>query len=275
MSTEKRNEVETLGKGLRLLCAFSEERDQLTLAGLSRMVDIPKPTALRMLRTLEDYGFVSRDGQVYRIGAQCLLLGSLYRVQEELRIQSKPVMKELMEATNEIVQLGVLHDQQVLYLERLEPQRAVTLIMSRPGSMLPAHCTGLGKSMLAFSSDQQIKEYFAATELVPRTAATITDHKDLLAELEKVRERGYAIDEREYDDEIKCMAAPIFRDGKKIIASLSVAAPSFRRPALGWEETGRLVKEAANRISLSQVGAPGVEASKEIASGRGLSVGRR
>lgn len=163
-----------------------------------------------MLKTLRLLDFVSQNGKKYRIGPQCLALGRLYKFDADLQSKAIPLMHDLVEETNEVVQLGVIHESQVLYLERVEPQHSVTLVVSPPGSMLPAYCTALGKASLAFGSQETREHYLRIVELSHshRPSPTIRSLEAFLVELEATRDREYAIDDGEYDEEIGCVAAP-------------------------------------------------------------------
>jgi IclR family acetate operon transcriptional repressor len=241
----------TLARGLSLLSAFDEECSEMNLAELARAADLPKPTVLRLLRTLEEFGFVSRNSGLYRVGYRCLMLGTLYELDSDVRRRALPTMRSLMERVGEVVQLGVMRDSQVLYLERVQPRRSVAVasVLTRPGVLREAHCTALGKAMLAYGLEGEKGHGLGTVELVPRTEATITSREDFLAALEVVRGCGYATDTGECDPEVNCVAAPVFGEGDQVVAALSISAPSFRMPAGVQAELGELVKGAAREIS--------------------------
>ena len=248
-SGEDNGRVETLARGLRVLVTLGEARDGLSLTELAERAGLPKPTAMRMLRTLLEFGFVSRRDRTYRVGYRCMALGNLYEYEEDLRARALPVMRDLMERTGEVVQLGVLRERDVLYLERVEPRRSVAVIFSHPGSSRPAHCTALGKAILTFS-DRDLDEYYPnGGELEARTAASVTDTETLRREFVETRERGYSVDEGECDDEVRCVAAPIYDAAGRCAAAISISAPEFRMQRDVREEAGKLVVEAAREVS--------------------------
>lgn len=240
-----------MARGLSLLSAFNEDRGEMTLAELARATDLPKPTVLRLLGTLEEFGFVSRHTGLYRVGYRCLMLGSLYELDSDLRRRALPTMRSLMETVGELVQLGVMRGSRVLYLERVQPRRSVTVapVFTRPGSSREAHCTALGKAMLTHGVEGGIHHYLDTVELVPCTEATITSREDLLADLEVVRGRGYATDDGECDPEVSCVAAPIFGERDQVVAALSISAPRYRLPEGVQAELGGLVEGAAREVS--------------------------
>lgn len=249
--------VETLARGLELLGSFSEEREELSLKELAEISGLAKPTAMRMLRTLEELGFVSRSGRTYRVGPQCFALGRLYRFDADLQSRALPVMRRLSEETNEVVQLGAMRDGQVLYLERVTPQRSVMVssIVTQPGSLRPAYCTALGKAILVSQDEAATDSYIENAELIAHTPSTITDREVLRAEVELARGRGYSVDDCETDEEVRCVGAAISSGPGKGGAALSISTPEYRMPEETRRELGGLVREAAAEISVGY--APG------------------
>ena len=246
-----RGPVGTLERGLTLLSALGEGEEGLTLTELARRAWLPRPTTLRLLKTLEDGGFVTRSGKSYRVGYQCFRLGNLYTFDDHLQRRALPVMEDAMEEVAEVVQLGVLRDDRVLYLERVEPRRSIALVLSRPGSTRPAYCTALGKAMLAYLEDAELEGYLRRVELAACTQTTVTSRDELLADLAATRERGYAGDDGESDEEIGCVAAPIFDNAGRVVAAMSVSAPRFRMAGEGRRKAAGVVLEAAAKLSAS------------------------
>ena len=251
MSNETR--VETLARGLTLLKCFEEERDELSLKDLALISGLAKPTAMRMLRTLEQSGFVSRYGDLYRVGPQCLALGRLYRFDEDLQQRAVPIMQSLGEQVNEVIQLGIVSEGEVLYLERYQPRRSVMVspVVTRPGSTRPPYTTALGKAILASQEDQKTRSYLDTVELMAHTGSTITNPEKMIEEIELTRRRGYAVDNCETDPEVRCVGAPIFAGSDTPAAALSISAPEFRLSSGLLEDFGTLVKQAAAEISIN------------------------
>lgn len=243
--------VETLARGLTLLKCFEEECDELSLKDLALISGLAKPTAMRMLRTLEQSGFVSRYGDLYRIGPQCLMLGGLYRFDEDLQRKAAPMMRRLSERVNEVVQLGTVSEGEVLYLERHQPRRSVMVspIVTRPGSTRPLYTTALGKAVLASQEDEETRSYLDNAELVAHTPSTIVSREALIENIELARHRGYAVDDCETDLEVRCVGAAIFSSSNSPAAALSISAPKFRLNKRLVEKFGALVKETAIEIS--------------------------
>lgn len=204
-----------------------------------------------MLRTLEEFGFVSRHGNVYRVGPQCFTLGNIYHFNADLQHRAAPIMQSISKRIKEVVQLGVMYGRQVLYLERVQPQRSVTVssIVTRPGSTRPAYCTALGKAILASKGKEELYSYLQRVELSPCTPATITTQEALIDEIELTRSRGYSLDDCETDSEIRCIGAAIVDGLGQPKAALSISTPQFRMPSEAQGKFGALVREAAEKIS--------------------------
>lgn len=246
--SSKQPPVGTLERGLSLLIALGSEEEGMTLTQIASSVGLPKPTITRLLSTLTEFGFVEQHGRSYRVGYQCFTLAGLYTFDEHLQRRALPVMEELMEEVREVVQLGTLKDDRVLYLERVEPQRSIALVLSQPGSTRPAYCTALGKSLIAHMSLGEQEAYIDRTELRRYTKTTLTKRAELLADLEAVRSRGYAVDDGEVDEEVSCVAAPITAKNGEVVAAMSVSAPRFRISGDRREEVGELVARASKAI---------------------------
>ena len=214
---------------LDLLEAFTEDGAH-SLTDLSARTGIPKPTAFRLLRTLEDRGYVRRGGGQYALGFRCFILGATATRDLDVRTQALPHLVALRDATGETVQVAVLESWRVVYLERVLSERPVAYMKSRAGAVLPAHCTGLGKALLAFRPPEEVAAHYRVAGLPRFTPSTITDVDALLAELDAIRRRGYATDEEEREIGVRCVAAPVRDHRGEVVAAISVAGPGERLP---------------------------------------------
>lgn len=184
----------TLVKGVMLLNLVMEHPQGIGLAELSQLAELPKPTAHRVLGVLVDEGLLRADsGGGYRLGAQCVVLGMAFLNGLDLREESRDLLAELLDHTDETCHLGVLDGNRIVYIEKMESSHAVRM-HSSIGSTGPVHSTGLGKAMLAHSEPGVI-EALIAQGLPSRTAQTITAPGKLKAHLEEVRSRGFAVDD--------------------------------------------------------------------------------
>jgi DNA-binding IclR family transcriptional regulator len=239
----------TLVKALRLLQAVAENRTGLTLGECSQLTGLPKPTAYRVLGPLVDAGLLRLDASgLYRLGTQCLVLGTAFLEGLDLREEARDVLSELVERTGETCHLGVLDGTRIVYIEKVESTHAVRM-HSRVGSTSPAHSTGLGKAMLAFAGEQAVEAVISAG-LASRTPRTISERVRFRAEMEAVRRRGYAVDNVENEDGIRCVGAPVRDHTGAVIAGISVSGPQYRMPMDHVGEFAVLVRKAADELSL-------------------------
>jgi DNA-binding IclR family transcriptional regulator len=224
---------------------------------------LAKASVFRMLRTLEGLGLVERNlrGDRYRLGVRCLELGQAYLEQADLRREALPVLERLRDEFDETVHLAVLDDLRVVYLEKLETTKAVGIMMSRVGRTAPSYCTGLGKALLAHADGDPALALAERGELRRYTSNTICEPAALRAELQRIREAGYALDLEEHEPGVRCVATTIAGRRGEILAAVSIAGPAQRLSERALR--GRLavaVRAAAREIG-SRMGASATELS--------------
>lgn len=211
-----------LARAGTILDAFDGTSPVLSLSELAARTGLPKSTVHRFAEQLLELGWFERATGGYRVGMRLFEVGGLADRRNRLRDKAVSHLHALSAATQCAAHLGVLDAGQVVYLEKL-PVRGLTL-PTRDGGRMPAHCTALGKVMLAFAGPREV-EAVIASGLEPRTPATIVDADGLRAELEAVRRRGVAYDREEACPGVACVAAPIRGSGRAIGA---VSATGWR-----------------------------------------------
>ncbi len=226
---ESRYNIRVLSRAMRLLEVLADGKPR-KLAELSEAIGISQSTTFRLLATLMSYGFVEKEDRSggYHLGLTCLELARAYYDSNDLRLTALPELEKLRDASGETVHLGILDDMQVVYLEKLHGLHAIGLMTSRVGGRSPAYCTGLGKVLLAWSDPEVVRTHFSRNALVAYTAHTITDLSDLMQHLAGIRARGYALDCGEHEPEVRCVAAPIFDIGGRVVAAISASGPAGR-----------------------------------------------
>ena len=226
-SAPKTGAVKTVVKALALIDLVSAAPDGLSLADLVSKSGVPKPTAHRILAVLVDEGYLRFiDDTRYGLGSELLVLGSAYLDSLDLRREAADILRQLVAATDEVSHLGVLDEHRVVYIDKVEAPHGLRM-HSRVGGTQPAHATGLGKAILAHSATDAVNTVIEAG-LYPQTDRTITDPDTFLQELRAVRRRGYAVDDVENEEGIRCVAAPILDHRGTVLAGLSVAGPDYR-----------------------------------------------
>lgn len=227
--------IQTVTNAVRLLESFRDE-EALGVTELARRLELHKNNVFRLLATLEENGYVEQasESDRYRLGVRCLELGTSFARTHTLARHGRDALEELARETGESTHLGALHEFEVVHLDGAQPDRLV-LSGSRVGRRLPAHCTALGKVLLA-CTDGGVQERFDRERVRERglpawTAATLCDREKFFEHLRGVAGQGFAVDLEECQEGLCCAAAPV-RDGSgRVVAALSLSAPAFRMDA--------------------------------------------
>ena len=221
--------IQAVSHALDLLEQFQGETDELGVTELSKRLKLHKNNVFRLLATLESRGYIEQNKvtENYRLGLKTLELGQTFIKQMGLLRQSKPVIEELVRTCNETTYVAVMKDFHIIYLDCVETTMTVRVV-PRVGSRLPAYCTAAGKVQIAYMSGEEIDHYLPARELQKFTDHTVTDREELKKQLELVAELGYAIDNEELDEGVKCVSAPIRDYTRRIIGAVSISGPSMR-----------------------------------------------
>ncbi|CAN7606287.1 IclR family transcriptional regulator [Devosia sp. LjRoot16] len=235
-------------KALQVLDYVARQGHDVTLTETVQELKLPKTTVFRYLQTLSAAQFLEHDLKRDRYGVGSKFR-SLARVDQELqglRDIAQPEMRTLMETFHETVNLAVLSENEVVYIDMLEPGRPLRA-NARIGHRHPAHSTSLGKAMMAFLPDADALAL--SSELPQRTINTLTDADKLRRQVDDVRRRGYAIEVGENEDGLMCIGVPILDRTGYPVAAMSLSAPERRmKPELTIVAADAL-KGAAKRIS--------------------------
>lgn len=229
-------------RALLILEAFGVEKSQLSLAELTRLSGLPKPTTHRLARQLVSLGVLEHRGMQYVPSSRLFKLGMSSPDERRLRDCALPFMEDLYEATHEVVHLGVRYGHSVLYIQRISGHKSHQ-VNTQVGSTRPLHCTAVGKAILALSPPDAVDGVIAAG-LSSHTAYTIVTPDLFRAALAEIARAGVAYDREEYCLGVTCVASPILGGQERAIGALSVAgrsgrfdpermAPAVRTAALG------------------------------------------
>jgi len=222
------SQIQSLDRAFALIEIIANAPEALTLKSITELAELPKPTVYRMLSSLETWGYVDQDElNRYILGTKFLLFGT--KVQEKLEIKTiaRPFLKELNYETNETVFLGVLDRGRSLYVDKLDSNHSVRLV-SQVGSRNYLHSTSLGKSLLSELSKEFIYKILDEHGMPALTANTITDKDVFLNQIELVKEQGFALDNIENEEGVRCIAAPIKDHKGKVAAAVSISGPDQR-----------------------------------------------
>lgn len=213
----------------RALCILEElAKGPKRLGPLSETLGIHKSTVLRLIQTLETHDFVRRrDGEPeFSLGLQILALSGTILADLDVRSAARPHIERLAAETGETVHLGMLDGAEVVYLDKVESIHPVRMY-SRVGARAPAYCTGVGKALLAYTSPDR----WTAMEFRSFTSQTVASRTALMEDSERTRRQGYATDEREHEETIRCIAAPVFDMQGDVAAAISISVPTSRMTA--------------------------------------------
>ena len=243
-----------------ILDVFTSEEPELGVTEIAERTGLHKSTAHRFLVNLESVGLLERDSrtQRYRLGLRMFEMGGIVLAQMNLWDDALPFLERLVAESGETGHLAVLERGEAIYIEKVEARRALR-IPSAMGRGYPAHATSLGKVLLSDLGEDEVREITGAHGMAAYTRTTTTDVDHLLAELADIRAHGFAVDDEEYDEGLRCVGAPIRDHTGRVVAALGIGGPVTRVTPERVEELARLVMDAADglsrRLGASQSGA--------------------
>ena len=220
--------MESADRVLRVLEVFGPTERELTLSEIADRMRLPKSSVHRLLATLSTRGYIERDSQTHRysLGIRLFEIGSNVIHERGLHTAVHPVLEQLSLTTGETCHLAVRSGTEAVYVYKLDGPSAIPM-PSRVGGRAPGHATSIGKVLLAWGGID-VRRQVLAGSLAPCARNTITDPERLAAELEMVRRLGYAMDDEEFEDGLRCLAAPVRDMTERVVAAVGVAAPSIR-----------------------------------------------
>lgn len=223
----ERSFIAAIERGLSVMRAFQNQSDRLTLSDVARLVDLPRATARRCLLTLRALGYVESQGRYFSLSPQVLTLAQAYLSSSPLPRIAQSSLERVSEILGESCSLSLLHGDEAIYVARSTRKRIGSLHRD-VGSHLPAHCTSMGRVLLAALSDTDLNSYFSIARLERFTPWTLTDQNELRKCIDKVRVRGYCIVDQELELELRSIAIPVLNASGRTIAALNVSAQASR-----------------------------------------------
>lgn len=249
-----RNEkIKSIDKALDLLEFLSVNEQETSITEISKNLHLGLSTVHRILFTLKSRGYVIQNliTKKYRLGIRLFTLACAVQNTKRLVEITKPYLRQLSQSTNETVNLAILEGKEVIYLAKAESSEVLTTNI-KVGTMLPAHCTALGKVLLAPISDSEFESLYKRDEpLSSLTSKSISSLDELKKKLKKVKKQGYAVDREEYKIGINCIGVPI-SGSYGTIAAISITGPASRFTIDKMEKVkGQLMtisKEISNQL---------------------------
>ena len=244
-----RYRVQVLDRSFQILDALSSAKDTLSPAELAGDLRLHKSTIHRLLVVLEGQRFIRRtaDGK-YGLGTKLIEMGSRAMEQLDLSEHAVPFLRRLVEETGETAHISVLSGTEMMSIANVPGKWTLTM-PSTVGRRTQMYCTSVGKAFLAFLPDDRLDALVQRLQFTPHTRRTITSASALAIELARIRRRGYAVDNEEVEDGLRCIGAPVRDYTGEVIASLGIAGPVFRVQKSRIVALSRAVMKAADSLS--------------------------
>jgi DNA-binding IclR family transcriptional regulator len=222
-------QVQVIDRALSILELLSAQGPDLTLGEISDRLELHKSTVHRLTMVLERHNLLERNSVNgrYRLGLKLFELGTKAVSQLNLRERARPFLERLVLETSETVHLCVLDDSEVVYLDKVEPERSIRMATS-VGRRNPAHCTAVGKAMMAYLPESQVESIVRKHGMRAVTSHTITSLLELKRELERIRKCGYSVDNEEIEEGVRCVGCVVRNFSGEPLAAISISGPAFR-----------------------------------------------
>lgn len=246
-----RGGVQSLARAFSILEEIARNRDGIGLAELSKRVGLHNSTTFHLVKTMVSLGYVRqmKDSKRYRIGRPLFALAASALDEVEMVSLATPILEELSCETGESAHFSVRLEDAVVVLARTGGKGAFQLT-DRAGAVRPAHCTALGKIMLAALTPDQFEQFLTRAELRAHTPKSITSADLLRREIVEVRRSGVAMDDGEFDSEVRCAALPVRDFSGQVIGAIGISGPIWRLSIEALQKRARRMRAAADRLSV-------------------------
>ncbi|USG67373.1 IclR family transcriptional regulator [Brevibacillus ruminantium] len=242
--------IQAVERALKILDLFDEQEMELKITEISERMQLHKSTVHSLLKTLQVQGYIDQNPEngKYRLGMKLFERGNFVIHGLDIRKVAKRYLVDLSTKTGQTTHLVILDDKEGVYIDKVEGPMA-TILYSRIGRRIPVHSSGVGKSLVAWKSEKELRQILNGYQYVPQTPKTITNEQDFLSELERVRRQGYAIDNQENEAGVRCIAAPIRNHSGQVVAAVSISTLVSRVDDQELERFVQLLKTAADEMS--------------------------
>lgn len=215
-----------LGQGLAILERFGQGIERMRLSEIAREIGISRSSAFRLVHTLQTLGYLERDDETksYRLASRVLSLGYAFLASKDVVEVARPVLERLRDETDCSSHIGILDGNEVIYVGRV-PSRQPIATNITVGSRLPAYATTMGRILLAYRAEAEVKRLYGRVKLQRYSRRTPANHDELAAQLATDRSRGYALSHSSFEAGIASAAAPIFAATGAVVAAINVSSP--------------------------------------------------
>jgi DNA-binding IclR family transcriptional regulator len=243
--------IQSLGRAFAILEEVARHREGIGLAELSKRVRLHNSTTFHLVRTMAALGYVrqEKDSRRYRVGRPLFALAASCLDEIEMVNVATPILQELSRKTGESGHFAVRMGDAVVVIARTSGPGAFQLT-DRVGVVRPAHCTALGKVILAALRPDQLMRFLERVELTPSTDKSITEIPVLRREIDEVRRSGIAFDDGEFNAEVRCVAVPVRDFTGEIVGALGISGPIWRLSIRALQNSAKILQAAADRLSV-------------------------
>lgn len=245
-----RGRVQSIERAFAILEAVAHDRDGITLAELSKRVELHNSTTFHLVRTMVALGYIRQDSQTkrYRIGRPLFALAAHAFDEVEMVGLAMPVLEQLSVKSGESAHFAVRNRATITILARTTGSGPFQIV-ENPGTIRPANCTALGKVLLAAMRPEMFEEYLRHGDIKRLTEKSITEIAPLRREIEQCRTSGIAYDDGELDPELRCIAAPVRNYVGQVVGAIGISAPIWRLPIQKMADKAEIVRAAAVTLS--------------------------
>jgi DNA-binding IclR family transcriptional regulator len=242
--------VQSLGRAFSILEEVARHREGIGLADLSKRVGLHNSTTFHLVKTMVSLGYIrqEKDSKRYRVGRPLFVLAASSLDEIEMVNVATPLLEDLSRQTGESSHFAVRMGDAVVVIARTSGPGAFQLT-DRVGVVRPAHCTALGKVILASLRDDQLERFLERVELKPSTEKSITEIAVLWREIKEIRRSGVAFDDGEFDLEVRCVAVPVRDFTDQIIGAVGISGPIWRLSLQALQSRAKIVQATADRLS--------------------------
>lgn len=222
--------TQTLSRGLTIINTLAEAEKPLGVSEIARRVGVHKSSVHRLLRTMVEYRYLEQHESTsqYWLGPQLSRLGQIASLHLELPKRARVHVERLSKLTGETTNLVKFHNETCLYLISIQTEQSIGTIARAPGSTDPLYCTAAGQAMLAYLPTRRAENLLQRVPLQAHTKNTLTHIDTILSRLETARSQGYAVDDGENDENVRCIGSPVFDQHCDVIGAVSISGPEFR-----------------------------------------------
>jgi IclR family pca regulon transcriptional regulator len=224
---EQREYVTALARGLEVIRAFAGQDEELTLAEIAKIVDLPRATVRRSLITLGALGYIEEKGRFFRLAPKVLTLAQAYLSSNLLPRVANPFVQQVSADLGESCSVSILHGTEIIYVAR-STNRRLSALLGDVGTRRPAYCTSMGRVLLAHVSDRERDAYFAAVELKALTPHTVTDEDEIRSQLAKIRKQDYCLSDQQTEIDLRTIAVPLRNAAGLVVAAMHVTTQASR-----------------------------------------------